>query len=43
MQIKSQKRGRNYAKKKLEMVVARDTKNVRKNNDTINDSKTQQQ
>ena len=47
MQIKSQNKqafeeGRNYPKK-LETAVARDTKNVRKNNDTINDNKTQQQ
>ena len=42
MQIKSPKRVE-ITQKKLEMVVARDTKNVRKINDTINDSKTQQQ
>ena len=47
MQTESQNKqsfeeGRSYAKK-LEMVVARDTKNVRKSNDTINDNKTQQQ
>ena len=29
--------------KKLEMVVARDTENLRKYNDTINNNKTQQQ
>ena len=43
MQIKSQNKqafeeGRNYAKK-LEMVVTRDAKNVRKNNNTINDKR----
>ena len=42
MQIKSQKRVE-ITQKKLEMVVARETKKVRKNNDTINDSKAQQQ
>ena len=34
--------GRSYTKN-LEMVVARDTENVRKNTDTINNNKTQQQ
>ena len=37
------KKGSKLRKTKFEMVVARDTRNVRKNNDTINDSKTQQQ
>ena len=41
MQIKSQKMVE-IEQKELEMVVARDTKNVRKNSDTINDNKTQQ-
>ena len=41
MQIESQKRIKTRQKKKLKMVVARDTKNVRENNDTINDSKMQ--
>ena len=47
MQIKSQNKqlfeeSRNYAKM-FEMVVARDTKNVRKNNVIINNNKTKQQ
>ena len=47
MQIKSQNKqafeqGWNYGKL-FEMVVARGIKNVRKNNDTINDNKTKQQ
>ena len=47
MQIKSQKNPAfeedgNYARK-LDMIIARDTKTLRKSKDTINDNKTQQQ
>ena len=47
MQINSQNKqafeeGWNYAGGGLEMVVARDIKNIRKNNDTVNDNKTQE-
>ena len=46
MQIKSQnkrafEKGGHYAKE-LEMVVARDRRNLRRNNDIINDNKIQQ-